>query len=596
MNDQAGFDALLDYLARTRAFDFTGYKPGSVARRITKRMHEVGVEGYSEYIDYLEVHPDEFEALFNTILINVTGFFRDREPWDRLESEAVPRILEAKGSDDPIRVWSAGCAAGQEAYSVAMVLAEALGLEEYTSRVKIYATDVDEEALTQARHGSYDEKEVADVPEVLRERYFTTENGRCVFRKNLRGSVIFGRNDLVQDAPISRIDLLLCRNTLMYFHAETQERILGRFHFALNPSGIMFLGKSEMLTRHGDLFSPLDHEHRLFVKIGAGRPRERDEVREPGPDSSAAMGELVRDAAADIVPVAQVLIDAGDHVIAINQEARTLFGVGVKDIGRPLHDLRLSYRPVELRAAIEEVKRHPQSIELGEVEWTTPTEEARRLVVRLAPLIADGNLEGISIVFVDVSRFADLERELASLKSQTETALEELQTTSEELETTNEELQSTNEELETTNEELQSTNEELATVNEQLRERTLEAVSVNTFLEGILATLPSGVIVVDRDLTVQLWNRQSEEMWGLRADEVSGQPLLELDIGLPLDDLEATVRGCLSDGAVTAPVDLSAVNRRGRAVDLRVTCRPLESSKGVGGVIVLLDTKPADVD
>jgi two-component system CheB/CheR fusion protein len=431
-----------------------------------------------------------------------------------------------------------------------------------------------------------------------------------VFRKNLRGSVIFGRNDLVQDAPISRIDLLLCRNTLMYFHAETQERILGRFHFALNPSGIMFLGKSEMLTRHGDLFSPLDHEHRLFVKIGAGRPRERDEVREPGPDSSAAMGELVRDAAADIVPVAQVLIDAGDHVIAINQEARTLFGVGVKDIGRPLHDLRLSYRPVELRSAIEEIKRHPQSIELGEVEWTTPTEEARRLVVRLAPLIADGNLEGISIVFVDVSRFADLERELASLKSQTETAVEELQTTSEELETTNEELQSTNEELETTNEELQSTNEELettneelqstneelATVNEQLRERTLEAVSVNTFLEGILATLPSGVIVVDRDLTVQLWNRQSEEMWGLRADEVSGQPLLELDIGLPLDDLEDTVRGCLSDGAVTAPVDLSAVNRRGRAVDLRVMCRPLETSKGVGGVIVLLDTKPADVD
>jgi len=281
VTDEAGFDALLDYLARTRAFDFSGYKPASVMRRVTKRMHEVGVEGFTEYIDYLEVHPDEFEALFNTILINVTAFFRDREAWDRLEAEAVPRILEAKDATEPIRVWSAGCAAGQEAYSAAMVLAEALGAEEFASRVKIYATDVDEDALAQARHGSYDAKEMADVPEALRDGYFVTEDDRFVFRKDLRGSMIFGRNDLVQDAPISRIDLLLCRNTLMYFHAETQERIVGRFHFAMNPAGFLFLGQSEMLTRHSDLFSPLDHEHRLFVKIGVGRPRELRDTIEP---------------------------------------------------------------------------------------------------------------------------------------------------------------------------------------------------------------------------------------------------------------------------------------------------------------------------
>ncbi|MDX6673063.1 MAG: two-component system, chemotaxis family, CheB/CheR fusion protein, partial [Solirubrobacteraceae bacterium] len=149
---------------------------------------------------------------------------------------------------------------------------------------------------------------------------------------------------------------------------------------------------------------------------------------------------------------------------------------------------------------------------------------------------------------------------------------------------------------ETTNEELQSTNEELATVNEQLHERTTEAVSVNAFLEGILATLPSGVIVVDRDLTVQLWNHQSEELWGLRADEVTGRHLLNLDIGLPVDQLKDPVRACLSNGAAAAPVELSAVNRRGRAIDLRVSCRPLQTSKGVGGVIVLLDAIPDGVD
>ncbi len=484
MNDQTGFDALIDYLARTRSFDFSGYKPASVMRRVTKRMHEVGVEGFTEYIDYLEVQPDEFEALFNTILINVTAFFRDREAWDHLETEAVPRILAAKGAGEPIRVWSAGCAAGQEAYSVAMVFAEALGPQEFASRVKIYATDVDEEALTQARHGSYDAKEVADVPEALRERYFAAEEDRFVFRKDLRGSVIFGRNDLVQDAPISRVDLLLCRNTLMYFHAETQERIVGRFHFAMNSSGILFLGKSEMLTRHPDLFDPFDHQHRLFAKVGVGRPRDlRDPVLAEAPRYSGTVPELVREAAADTVPVAQVLIDAGDRVMAINQEARELFGIGVGDIGRPLRDLRLSYHPVELRSAIDELKREPQSIELGEVEWTTATGQAHRLVVRLAPLIAEGHLEGASIVFVDVTRFGDLQQALARTKNEAETAYEELQSTSEELETTNEELQSTNEELETTNEELQSTNEELETTNEELQSTNEELATVNEQLQ-----------------------------------------------------------------------------------------------------------------
>jgi two-component system, chemotaxis family, CheB/CheR fusion protein len=280
----------------------------------------------------------------------------------------------------------------------------------------------------------------------------------------------------------------------------------------------------------------------------------------------------------------------------------------VGDIGRPLHDLRLSYLPAELRSSIDEIKREPNPVELGEVGWMTPGGEARRLAVRLAPLLADGTVEGISIVFVDVTTFEELRQELVTTTNEAETAFEELQSTSEELETTNEELQSTNEELETTNEELQSTNEELettneelqstneelATVNEQLRERTVEAVSVNTFLQGILATLPSSVIVVDRELQVQLWNQQSEELWGLRADEVTGKHLLNLDIGLPVDQLKDPVRACLSDGSAPLAVELEAVNRRGRAIDVHGSLRPLETSKGVAGVIVLLDATPHD--
>ena len=602
MSQDGDFEKLLDQLARTRGFDFTGYKRASLMRRVSKRMHEVGVEGFAEYTDYLEVHPEEFEALFNTILINVTSFFRDREAWDLLATDVVPRALEARSGE--VRVWCAGCAGGQEAYSVAMTFAEPLGPEAFVSRVKIYATDVDEDALAEARRGSYDAKAMAGVPDALVERYFQSEDGRFAFRKDLRRSIIFGRNDLVQDAPISRVDLLLCRNTLMYFHAETQERIVARFHFALNPGGVLFLGRSEMLTRHADLFAPMDPDERLFTKVAA--TRRRDE--EAPVDRGDGFADRLREAAVDALPVAQVLIDDEDRIVAMNHAARWLFGLGDGDVGRPLRDLTLSYRPAELRSAVDQIRRERQPLELGEVTWTMPGGESRRLEVRLAPVLAGGDGFGISIVFNDVTRYHRLTKDLATSKNDTEhayqalqstseeleTTNEELQSTNEELETTNEELQSTNEELETTNEELQSTNEELGALNDQLRDRTDEVDSVNDYLEGVLTSLPSSVVVVDRDLTVRMWNRQSEELWGLRAGEVRGRQLLGLDIGLPLDHLGAPIRACLAGEDKPEPLTVAAVNRRGRPIQVRVSCRLLATAEGPGGVIVLLDASETE--
>jgi chemotaxis methyl-accepting protein methylase len=274
--DGAALDVLLDYLKRTRGFDFTGYKRSSLERRIEKRMHEVEMGSYQEYLDYLEVQSDEFAFLFNTILINVTGFFRDAAAWDYLATEVIPRLLEAANNDRPLRFWCAGCSSGEETYTMAMVLAEALGEQQYLERVKIYATDVDEEALTEARHATYPAKAVEAVPPPLLERYFERVEQRYAFRKELRRTVIFGRNDLVQDAPISRIDLLTCRNTLMYFNAETQASILGRFHFSLNNGGYLYLGKSEMLITHADLFKPVDLKRRVFAKVA--RPTLRDRL------------------------------------------------------------------------------------------------------------------------------------------------------------------------------------------------------------------------------------------------------------------------------------------------------------------------------
>src|SRR5919199_1312612 len=193
------FEALLIYLKESRGFDFTGYKRASLMRRVNRRMGQVEITDYQDYLDFLQVHPEEFTALFNTILINVTGFFRDPEAWDYVRSDVLPAIVAAKEPDAPLRVWSAGCASGEEAYSLAMMIAETIGADEFRRRVKIYATDVDEEDLTQARHSAYGEREIRGLSRDLLEKYFEpTNGGRYTFRKDLRRSVIFGRNDLVQ--------------------------------------------------------------------------------------------------------------------------------------------------------------------------------------------------------------------------------------------------------------------------------------------------------------------------------------------------------------------------------------------------------------
>ncbi len=273
--NDASFDDLLDYLKRSRGFDFTAYKRPSLARRLAKRARALGLESPIAYLRYLEANPEELSRLFDAVLINVTGFFRDPASWEFLSADVIPRIVASKDRDESIRVWSAGTASGEEAYSLAMAFAEALGPERFQERVKIYATDLDEDALARARSAIFTEREVVAVPPALRDRYFERTEGRqFVFRHDLRRSIIFGPHDLIQDAPISRVDLLVCRNALMYFNAETQARILHRFNFALCEGGYLFLGTTESLPAQNDLFEPLDLKRRFFRKAQrAGRRR-----------------------------------------------------------------------------------------------------------------------------------------------------------------------------------------------------------------------------------------------------------------------------------------------------------------------------------
>ncbi len=580
------FVRLLDYLKATRGFDFSGYKLSSLIRRVQKRMQQIGVASYSDYSDYLEVHPDEFLPLFNTVLINVTGFFRDPQAWQALAEQVLPRILEAKGPHEPIRCWSAGCASGEEAYTLAILLAEALGDQEFRRRVKIYATDVDEEALAQARQGSFSDAEVEGLSPELLGRYFEKTGERWVFRTDLRRSLIFGRHDLVQDAAISRLDLLICRNTLMYLNSETQAKVLARFHFALQRNGYLFLGKAETLLSHSNNFRPMDLKTRIFQRSPNSNINDRLLALTPA-NTADPQGRnrqvRIRDAAVDGGPVAQITLDRRGHLVLANERARRLFNLGPGDTGRLLQDLEISYRPVELRSHIEAASASRQTVTLKEIGWHPVGGDPRVLEIQIAPLTdGAGALLGATIFFLDLTV-------QHQLRSDLERANQELETAYEELQSANEELETTNEELETMNEELQSTNEEQRSMNDQLQSRSEELDRANGYLRSILASLRAAVVVLDKNLKVEIWSGKAQELWGLRSEEVQGQAFFDLDIGLPVDRLRQPVLACLDSGPRGTELMLDSVNRRGRPVRCQVGCTRLGDGTGRAGVILLME-------
>ena len=333
---QEQFEDLLEYLNVKRNIDFTGYKRPSLVRRVQRRMQSVHVGNFVDYLDYLEVHPEEFDLLFNTVLINVTSFFRDEAAWNALTKAVTSLVKRRAGAN--IRVWSAGCATGEEAYTLAIVLAEALGPEAFRQQVKIYATDIDEKELVKARVGSYGADKVGGVAPELLERYFDYASGRYTFRSDLRRTIIFGRHNLVSDAPISQLDALICRNTMMYFNRELQTRVLVRFHFALKEEGLLFLGKAETMLARSELFKPLSLKHRIFAKSESGSFRDRIlTLTQAGGEESGrwvAQEVRLREVGFNSSPEAQVVIDARGRLSLANARARTLFNLSEDDTGR----------------------------------------------------------------------------------------------------------------------------------------------------------------------------------------------------------------------------------------------------------------------
>jgi two-component system CheB/CheR fusion protein len=619
MNEELNpqLEALLEYVRQSRGFDFSAYKRSSLGRRIDKRMQTLNVSGYPEYLDYLKAHTGEFTLLFNTILINVTEFFRDPPSWEYLAAEIVPKIIQSKGPHEPIRVWSAGCASGEEAYSMTMLWGEALGKQGLMERVKVYATDVDDDALAAARAGRYPEKDMEAVRRPLLDKYFVADDGVYEFDRDIRRTIIFGRHDLLQDPPISRVDLLLCRNTLMYFNNESQRRVLTRLHFALNDSGFLFLGRAEMLLTHPNLFTPVDLKRRFFAKVRLAAYQERVSMLAQAPDAAHGGdgnddgGPPAAESAFDLAPEAQFVLDAKGTMLRANERARTLLHLGVRDHARHYRELDLPQEVTRIidQTYTEALASRIRDTRLAEVQWTSASGDPAFYQVVLRPLSGPtGAITGLSVALQDITPQRHLQEqlqrsrqeletvseELQSSNEELETTNEELQSTVEELETTNEELQSTNEELETMNEELQSTNEELHTMNDELRQRSDDLNSANTYMGSVLSGIRDGLVVVDRSGRITAWNRAAEQLWGLRADEVQQKSFFTLDIGLPVDKLNPVVRGGLA--GETRSVTVQAVNRRGKTITCSIDVSPLASAKGEpdGAVLLMRATASSD--
>jgi two-component system, chemotaxis family, CheB/CheR fusion protein len=542
-DEAIAFQRLLDNLGNDHNFDCRSYKPESLARRIRGRMSQLHIDGFDVYTDYLSRNADEAGILFNTILINVTGFFRDREAWNVLQRDVMPVLVADALVSGTLRVWCAGCSTGEEVYSVAILIAEALGRRLQDVEVKLYATDIDEDALAVGRQGLYRLEQMKDLPEQYLDSYFSQEGQLYRFRRDLRRWCIFGRHNLTQDPPLARIDLLVCRNVLIYFKSNMQDRLLPRFRDALREGGYLFLGKSESLLARSPWLT-VNSKWRIFRRVHQLGAEDTPPRAEPPRDVAAEIGRPAGEVGVrrlvNALVTAVVLIDALDIIREWNHAAASLFEIPVTAaIGTQFRDLDVSYRVEGLRARIEDVKSSRVASRMDDVTLVRRSGETVHLEILVAPLLEDpGRVSAIAVAAVDMTERVRLRDEVARLADQHSTATEELQSTNEELETTNEELQSTNEELETTNEELQSTNEELlATVDElqaanaELGVRTDEARRLSLYQKFVVDNVNEAVIVLDRDLRVMTWNPPAERLWAVTASQALGREFFALPIG-----------------------------------------------------------------
>ena len=597
--------------------DFSQYKPGTLMRRIQRRMHVLGTDEVPAYVEQLRTLPNEAELLFRELLIGVTRFFRDPEAFAALEAQVVPGLLaDARGSD-PIRVWVAGCATGEEAYSMAILLREGLARSGVHRPVQIFATDVDDRAIEAARAGLFLGTVAADLSAERLERHFNKENGSYRVAKELREMCLFSVHDLVRDPPFSRLDLVSCRNLMIYFEPRLQQRVLSTFHYALRPDGCLFLGPSEGLANQAQLFAPLDERLRIFARRdtapslpGVSIPPAREQPAPAARAASPAASDIDRHAARAIARYAPafLVVDREHDVLRFSgQTAKYLEpapGIASLSLFALLHaDLRPAVRAALRQAAATgarvlhdglavEAGDHHEAVNVIVEPLPGPEEEGLFLVafqdagpVPGAAASGASGLAGDAAQAVNEELLATRER-LRNLTEEMDSAAEELRSSNEEYLSVNEELQSANEELETSKEELQALNEELQTINAELNTRNESLVRSNSDLANLFDSTSIATLFLDGDLRIRRFTPQLLDIFKVREGD-EGRPISDIVSRLTRDGLGQDVRQVLR---TLAPIEREvAVAKGGASYLMRV--RPYRDLNNVvdGAVVTFVD-------
>ncbi|MBK7645108.1 MAG: PAS domain S-box protein [Planctomycetes bacterium] len=635
---------VLDLLRNATGVDFNQYKVNTLQRRIGRRMILQQLESIEAYAAFARKNRSELDALYQDILINVTSFFRDPGVYEALRRKVLPKLLKGRTRHDPLRIWVLGCSTGEEAYSYAMVVAESLEAANGPTSAQIFATDLNPAGIERARAGVYSKERLQDVSRERQRRFFVEQSGELRVAKGIRDMCVFSAHNVMTDPPFSRMDLVSCRNLLIYLEPELQQRILPLLHYALKPKGVLVLGASESIGRFGELFGVENGEHKIFVKkpgtlhvpsmpaalvrpaaapSRAGRPTKIPLAATPRPvlllglDVHKEADRLL----ASFAPPA-VLVDANLEILQFRgntepylvpsqgRASHALLKMAREELLVPLQSLLQRARKQNTPARAEGLRvksagrQHEFDLEVLPVRGATNTSGCLLVLFLERPAaatpLANGEKNGrrratensASATKLARTNIARLEQELASTREhlqavmeQFEATNEELQSSNEETQSANEELQSINEELETSKEEIQSSNEELSTVNDELRNRNSELGRLNSDLTNLISSVNLAVLIVGRDLRIRRFSPMAEKLLSIIPTDV-GRPISDIRMKLVVPDLDALLTESID---TITPIEREVEGGDSRWYSVRIRPYLTAENKIDGAVLTLID-------
>jgi len=630
--DRGVTQKILSLLRSSTGVDFTHYRQSTIQRRITRRMALKKIDDLGEYHSFLKENPREVHSLYEDMLIRVTRFFRDRETFEFLEGKVFPRILKNRSADSPVRLWVPGCATGEEVYSLVISLLESRKAHRREFPLQVFGTDISETAIEKARAGTYSDNATADVsPERLR-RFFVKRDGNYQIAKAVRETCVFARHNVLTDPPFLHLDLLSCRNLLIYLETGLQKRILPIFHHAVNPNGFLLLGTAETIGTFGDLFRPEDKHHKVFSKKpGVSRAVfDYSQAVPPHPAAGSPQGKFAPGTPpavdtlreADRIVLSQyappgVVINEAMEVIQFRGRTGRYLEAGPGAASFNVLKMAREGLLVDLRAAIQQARKSKsrvrregvrikrdggfEEIRLDVVPYSDAGSDVHHYLILFEPVAAPAGAVGktearprrpAAPARREDRQVGRLEQELAATKEYLQAIIEEQESTNEELRSaneeimsSNEELQSTNEELETTQEELQSANEELKTVNDELQNGNALLTLLSNDLTNLLASVNVPIVMLEMDGRIRRFTAMAEKLFHLVASDV-GRSIIEIRPRIQVPDLSEQIRNAAQKGAVT---EREIQDSDGRWHRMRVS--PYRTSDGRidGAVLVFTD-------